>query len=422
MAQEFKPFPDISHDYDYEGKVNPSLPTAKDSQLFDSLEKLVMGNQTLLKAVEDHRISLPSRDFAIESTGVVAFQVVAEFVLAKNSEQRRKKRDQLLDFCQRDPLGYSNVLTNIQMQMGQPDNLSKGILDHLYQEIKPPEFFRGRWYFQAHVMPDPDHREDIKGKTRQQIEQVFVKGEKNTFFFEEFGGNMYRNDQVFQRGFNLYRSVRKAVIYTSLFLSDHVEPTRAVVEKGVENVYKRINLNLRGGDNDKLAYRWIVAELLDEFIDEGYDISIVHERGSEKHKADDLTTKQSAIESGLKNDNLSLDDFKRSYSSFIAKLDRDQSDRDRIIISQMEEFSRLVEQIKEKTNFFGMLGTLHQGLISRLPLRLRGVTAHAISEDTHIVVAEESKAIDQLTGKLQRGEPISESLWEEAWKEWISGN
>lgn len=420
MAERFRPFPEIPHDRDYEGIRDLLLPAAQDSVFFDSVEKAVIGDPQLLQAVEAGRIFLPAQNITeSDSQDAIAFLLVAKFVLAGNSVVEKGSRfSHLQDFCRSNfPSDYEKVLAMIHMQMGKVDQSSQVAVDQLYQELKPPEYFRARWYFQAHALGDNAQSASLKQELKEQMEQIFVKGGKNICFLEETNSPdsawSKGSESIFQKGFELYHSFRKAAVYHDLCSANGKEPTQEQIEVSLGTLY----LNLPHSQHptaNMMRYRLAFLELLDEYMNAGYEISVIHEKILRKPLDTTLLLQQS----GLVKDNLSLDDYKKATIRLNAAFMKNAKERDELVVSQVESLVKLTETKGQKTNFFGLRGSLHNRLISYLPVRIQAVTDYTISKDTYL--PENGKPIHEVDRRLAEGESIPDSLWEEARKAWDS--
>lgn len=399
------PFPQIPYGY-FQGEEKPNLPTPKTTILFSPLERVVLGNEVLLNAVENGILVLPSSEVEINPKILEGFRCFADWAIAKNSDSRRRAKSKINDFCSTEyPTNYEAFSYLVSLQQNNANTLLKGGLLELKREIEyeymPLRNARLRFYFEPHSVETSAEYEDVKNELRSDLFGIFVKGEKNIFFQERVSRNkmdLEKEDLLRNQGIEKYKSFVMSLVYSDFLkhykrlpkdkeLYKHLETVRGMVRQEIVPIF---------------SYHLATAEVLDEFVAKGYEINEEFER----------TTLPSLAK--YRDDNgEARDDTFSTFKNSILYVHNTSKSRNVSIIKQVNEIAQMAEENNIRTNIFIRLGTNHAILLQSLPIRLRRATLGS----TVVPLSTPNKNVDRLFRMLLSDLQIDDETWKLAFEE-----
>lgn len=356
------PFPQIPYGY-FDGEVKPDLPTPKTTLLFDPIEKMVLGNDKLLIAVEQGKLVLPPTETEIKQELIEGFRCFADWAISGNSDTRRKVKAKIYEFCDKNyPMNYESFSFLISLQQHSRNSIFRNGLEELKREIdfeyKPLTNTKLQFLFDPHSVETSEEYRDVKNELRQELSEVFVKSEKNIFFQERVYENkldLEEDERLRAEGLEKYKSFLMSLMYSDFVRTFRKKPTNQELVEHVGKIREKVSPETA----PKFSYHLLTAKVLDEFVKEGFEVEMVFEKAilsSQKHKTDD---------GNFRYDRLA--DFKES----VMWIHNTSKLRNISIIRQVDEVAQNAEENNEKTNIFVRLGTNHAILLRSLSVRLR---------------------------------------------------
>lgn len=340
--------------------------------MFDPLERLVLKRGRLLSLVEEDQLFLPASGIGTEDV-TNAYDALVNWLTASKSDDRKKAKravDRLIESEE----GSRAVSIFVEAQRdSNPYNLQITELNNLLERtLRPPSYFRIRGIFQPHKAESAEEADSFKQQLRVEIEQTFKPEDNNVFFMEDAEGDFY-NNKDFYDSYSYYRLHRKAFIFVTLkahtnLMASFLELQRRngeLVDELVDKQMGHIDAGARTYVSPVLSYIWTQMQVVDEFIEKGYPIKILFERGSKKYHLPDLT-KEDAI---IMPPNQYAAILRESNDIMEAR--REPSNKD--IAQQLTELERLSDP-KIRTNVLMIFGSAHIGSVNNLPTRLQQVT------------------------------------------------
>jgi len=382
MSEGFKPFPQIPHDVDYEGEINPNAVKAEDTLFFSPSEKIVLTNLSLLSEVEAGRVSVPGDDQA------EAFDLASSIFTKDGFQDTSRLRKYMvaqypfgLDKMQEVVGGFSSVDPNLRKNKADFEKI-------LIREYAPPDNIQVKYRFHEHGVY-PEDFDPIKESLKHHIKSAFVLGEKNVFVGED--GNGFTNrDKSFQEGYAKFGSYRRAQTYMKIYrqTGKRVDPGTmdATHHNYVTDQIHRTSLSDR--------YLWAELTAVDELVAEGYDIDYQREPGVR-----DFIVTPEKIKT--------LEEFKAYQRGLVGECQV----RDEKVIKMIREIEK---RAKQKTNIFVAMGVAHAYSVTSIyPYRLGLVTKFESTESEL-----EKTPLDYIFQSLAYTGDASDELWQLAFEEY----
>jgi len=325
--------------------------------LFNPLERLVLNNQAVLTVVEEGKLAIPYDEICLNTPE--GFQLFSNWVIARNSDQRRRAREALKRFSERDfPDSYNTLGRIFDAQQVIFHVQSKGNFAQLSHEIgvvyEIPANFSIEFYFGAHEFENASEYQKFKEELPQKLSKAFVRGERNIVFLEDAGGSKTSTRARFIEGFRKYKSFRKAeayeAIYDDVLEQDGVAPDDSTVE------FVQANMDISHLKAPKSGFSITLFEVLDQFIQEGYDIEVEIERSfKDAHNYEELE----AISRNAKTP--------EQRRGLLAVLAKDFRTRNVLVAEQITEVASDAVKRGGKTNLLVIFGSLHYEILDVLP-------------------------------------------------------
>lgn len=363
--RSIRPFPEIAHYPPYEGESNPNLPTPRNTVLFSPLERIALNNQAVLAQVEEGKFAIP--DVEVSQTTIEGFQLLSNWVIARNSDQRRRARESMKHFSQGEfPTTYNILGRIIGTQQKIPLVQSRANFAQLSGEIgtvcEVPRDLHIEFYFCAHEIADLSEFEKFKDQLSVKASQTLKREERNVVFLENVEGSKNLTRVRYIEGFRKYKSFYKAQLYEAVY--DYcMEMYGAPPDEDTIN-YVQANMdttNLRTGE---AGFQTAVNEVLDQFLDEGYDIDVEVERSfKDSHNAEELE----AISRNAKSP--------EQGREMLAILARDFRTRNIVVAQQITGIANEAVKKGTKTNLLVIFGSLHYEILDLLPDVLKPVAS-----------------------------------------------
>lgn len=366
----FNPFPEIPYFYTSANRTNPALPSRKDTALFNHFEKYVLYNSRILALVEGGKLTLPFESEDRPELYLQGFRAIAEWALAANSTERRSKREAILILIKKDfPTGYDAVAYTLDAQnaplnarrdefQGLATALSGTIgLEIVYQV---PQNVSLSFVLKRHGFTRTEQLEEHKEILRAVIGKAFKKRERNIFYGEDAGGARNAPFRVKRaEGFALTGSYVKADLYSNLCVGGFIE--RVKRPPTVEELNKLVSsgFHKKRTVGEPIDPKVTTFEVLDEFLEEGYQIEFESE-----HTYQPPTVDLSALlEHIYTNEDL---------AAYHQALDESILIRNRLVVIELMSMGIDASKIQENTNILANFGTAHDKIPTSLPHFLKG--------------------------------------------------
>lgn len=328
----------------------------------------------------------------------------------------RKTRDQTLGnisrFCttvDRYRLFRQTVVDNLDLKQKRDEEDPKirrlqEILSRIDKENKPSDYLNITMFFQEHGIATDAEYDQVREELQKAMRGAFVKGERNIVVLENPNADYGGRD--FADGLKMFGSFRRAFAYEVLRGSRRIVekktgskfPTPITIEE-INKELAQLKIDNSPPNNGnmidlqvEMAYGWARYEVLDELIEEGYDIDFVLEKG---------------VKSDPKERKHDLSGYKRLMRALINHCKA----RNKVLLRQLENLGNDIDKLQSNTNVFVLLGELHKYIDGILPPKLAAVTTISVSEKRTI-----DPNIMSLMETLMAGQEVPESLWQEAYR------
>ena len=355
---------------------DPQRIKPEDSIFFNEAEKAVMSHPLVLDQVENGKLKIPE-----DPLHQTAFAIISSTL---SSDPNAKKR--LKDFIEESyPLSYQQVvnsLNNFHLEPRSPlgDRLVQ-LKKDIDAEYKLPDNISLTVRFHIHAIEDPSNFNTYKNAYKDMVKRIFNKDEKNIYLGESIESIKGKNKSL-ERAYQKYGSYTKASFVVGTYDHSGRIPSEEEVERETQVMARQARIYK---DPDR-AFSIMEKEVIDELIEEGYDIKYIFETGvpwskeaKESFESNRITSKDNA-----------------NYLKLIVPL---SVKREREIVKQVEEIEK---NASEQTNILVTLGINHQHTLKYgIPLRYIPVTRFEIAQESNDR-PEVLEMIDELarTGKV----------------------
>lgn len=377
----FKPFPEITWDRDYVEKPNKAdLPTRDETTLFDPVEKLVLRRNDLLSIVEQGKLVLP---LAGQGTPRLAnaFDALGSWLTAPKSDDRRRTKKSLEKFMDTED-GAKDIAAIIELQPPINPYLAQiaELNSDLERTTKPPSYFRITGIFRRHILETSEELEDFKHHLRTATRETFRPGDNNIYFMEDASGILHSND-AFPLGYKRYNSLKKAMVFFTLNGANDPNITLSFNVKSIDDSVQQnvelLDTELKPKTDPAEAYLWTQMQVIDEFIQEGYQIQIMFEKPSGTYSDLNYSDLRKEFET------ITREEFDIKRKKLDLMLTERVSKSNEVIAAQLIQLDELANP-KIKTNVLMVFGTAHAEAIDHLPERLRQVTTRSFSAKKYL--------------------------------------
>lgn len=356
--EKFKPFRQIPWDKDY-GETPDCLPTPATTTFFNSSEKAVMQSLRLLDLVESGYLRIPP---ALDTERhAMALCYLGNWLAAPNSDKRRRERKTLELYLEDESIDAFEEVLDQQDPLSPSQPTLNELKRFLERRYLSPAYLMQTILYINHRIESVDNYEPVKEVYRAEMRNTFRKSDNNILFQEGAYGSFYNNFGLFSELLKRYCSYQKAYTHMQFMLGRTIEPTPA----GNDLIAQSIDMLVRKNKilahivkrNEEFAFQWMIAELIDELLEDKYRLNFVFEEGSEKYRLPDISP-QSSGEEIMRHMNLMLSSVEP---------------RNRTMAKQLVKLEQQLDP-NEKTNVLIIIGSEHKDLTSQLPRRLQKAT------------------------------------------------
>lgn len=249
----------------------------------------------------------------------------------------------------------------------------------------------------SHGIDTKEFYDSKKAELKAQLKKSFSPEAKNIILLEDaFTDIPWR--EAFLQGFERHHSFRKAGIFATgvrkgLSEKDYPEFEASLDE---EVFVKDVIFANHPGKQPVASYVWVERLVIDELIDEGYDIRPVFEEGVEEA---DFPGPEDALVSDI--------GFEVLKNKLI-KLASTSLERNTKIAEQIEELAARAKADEGQTNIAMIIGRGHESLISLLPPDLQTLTSPYFAD----YPKKPLSSIEVVVDKLMKGKDVSDKDWE----------
>lgn len=354
----FKPFRQIPWDRDY-GEISDCLPTLATTTFFNPSEKTIMQSPKLLDLVENGFLNIPQA--LGTERHAMSLRYLGNWLAAPNSDKRRKERRALESYLEQKGIDVFEEVLDQQAPHSPLQPTLSELRKSLERRYLPPSYLTQTILYINHRIEHPEDYESVKEMYRAEMRNTFRKADNNILFQEGAYGIFYNNMQLFSELLQRYGSYRKVRSHMVFVLGRNIKPT----SEGNDLVAQSIDILVRKDEisahivtgNEEFAFQWMIAELIDELLDDRYRLNFVFEKGSEKYRLPTVSPQSSAEE------------IMRYMNLMVSSIEP----RNRTMAEQLVELDQQLDP-NEKTNILMIVGSDHKDLTRLLPHRLQKVT------------------------------------------------
>lgn len=302
-------------------------------------------------------------------------------------------------------------------------------------------YFRVGFIFEPHVIGKEEIPEE-KAELKEKLKGIFNTDERNVFFAElggsdseeldfsqdyyhairSFGDRPDRISRSFAVAYGLlaYRSMARRELINRKDageLSDDEErKLRGILALDAKNLDLEVLDNIADGlkntdESWQLNYLSMVYGLMDELVEEGYEIELWTEGGTRTYVS--VYGIDPQISDHLEGSDLSETAMKK-VARFISK-------RDEMTVNDLSKLRKYANEEKRKTNAVVIRGSLHSGMVDRLPEDMRQdvVLAESLHPDHMGEEGDFGRLYQNTMDKLILGKVVENSSWNQ-FKEFIA--